>query len=61
MGWVPLTWYIRGSQGTTWRVSCYRVGPRDPTQAISYGGKCLYPLSLLTSLFDVFVTESYVV
>lgn len=31
--------------------SCRHVGPRGQTQAVSYGGKCLYPLSLPTSLW----------
>lgn len=48
----------------TWPVYHVRAqlgSHRDQTQVMSCGGTCLYPRSLLTSLFDFFVMESYVI
>lgn len=36
-------------------VACHHLGPGDGTQAVSLGGRCLYPLSHRTTLTRYFI------
>lgn len=48
---------VRGQCSEDLDLSFYHVGPRDQTQVISPGGKCLYRLSHLTRPYLGFSSE----